>query len=154
MATTEVLLLEHIKTLGAEGELVKVKSGYARNFLFPRRKALLADRANKKQIEALIKARDLRKQKELLDAKAVAQQLASAAVVVVVKTGENGKIFGAVTPKEIADQLAKGGIEIDRKKIHIDAPIKEIGSHKFSVKLHPEVTCELAVEVVSENPIN
>jgi large subunit ribosomal protein L9 len=153
MATTEVLLLKQIKSLGSEGDLVKVKAGYARNFLFPNEIALPLTYANKKQIEALKRAREMREQRDLEQAQELGRRLAGVSLAVVVKTGENGKMFGAITAKEICDHLAQSGIEIDRKKIRLDAPIKEIGRHRVSVVLHPSVSLELQLDVVSENPI-
>lgn len=153
MATTEILLLKHIKTLGAEGDQVRVKAGYARNYLFPNGHALPLTRANKKQIEALQRARAVREQQELEIAQGLADQLKHATIAIVVKTGENGKMFGAVSAKEISEHLASGGIVVDRKKIHLGAPIKEIGRHKATVKLHDALSLEIDIDVVSENPI-
>lgn len=153
MATTEILLLKHIKTLGAEGDQVRVRAGYARNFLFPNGYALPLTRANKKQIEALQHARDVREQQELAVAQGLADQLQHATIAIVVKTGENGKMFGAVSSKEISKHLASGGIVIDRKKINLAAPIKEIGRHKATVKLHDALSIDIDIDVVSENPI-
>ncbi|MDR1433377.1 MAG: 50S ribosomal protein L9 [Puniceicoccales bacterium] len=153
MATTEVLLLKYIKTLGSEGDLVKVRSGYARNFLFPNGVALPLTHANKKRIEALQKARGVREKHDLEHAQAQAEQLSHMSLAIVVKTGENGRMFGAVTAKEICDHLAGSGMEIDRKKIHLSAPIKEVGCHKISIKLHTDVFVDLNLDVVSENPI-
>ena len=153
MATTEVLLLKYMKGLGAEGESVKVRSGYARNFLFPNELALPLTQANKNQIAALERARAKREEQELESANALAEQLKYAVIAIVVKTGENGKMFGAVTAKEIAEKLAADGIVIERKKIHLDAPIKEVGHHKVAIHLHETIVLELPLDVVSENPI-
>jgi large subunit ribosomal protein L9 len=153
MATTEVLLLKHIKTLGSEGDRVKVKAGYARNFLLPNGMALSLTHANRKQIEALQKAKETREKHELNEAQSLAEQLASVSLAIVVKTGENGKMFGAVTAKEIVDHLAQNGITLDKKKIHLNVPIKEIGRHKIPVKLHATISVDLFLDIVSENPI-
>jgi large subunit ribosomal protein L9 len=154
MATTEVLLLKYIKNLGAEGDQIKVRAGYARNYLFPNELALPLTYTNKKQIEALQRAREIREKHDLDQAQTLAEQLSRIPLAVVVKTGENGKMFGAVTAKEICEYLAQKGIEIDRKKIHLNAPIKEVGRHKILVKLHAAVSLELQMDVVSENPMN
>jgi large subunit ribosomal protein L9 len=153
MATTEILLLKPVKNLGSEADELRVKSGYARNYLFPMGIALPLTRANKKQIEELRKAREIREKRDLEEAQATAAKLAHAAIAIVVKTGENGKLFGAVSVREVCDHLAQAGIEIDGKKIHLGAPIKEVGRHVASIKLHPEVSVDLWFDVVSENPI-
>jgi large subunit ribosomal protein L9 len=153
MATYEILLLKHVKALGAEGDQVKVKAGYARNFLFPNGIAMPLTRANKKQVDALKRMKETREKQDLEQAQALAEKLTLVPLAIVVKTGENGRMFGAVTVKEVFEHFAKNGIEIDRKKIHIHAPIKEIGRHKVVLKLHPTISLELPLDVVSENPI-
>ncbi|MDR1595817.1 MAG: 50S ribosomal protein L9 [Puniceicoccales bacterium] len=153
MATTEILLLKHEKNLGSEGDQVKVRAGYARNYLLPNGIALLLTHATKKQIESLKKAKEMREKHDLEHAQELAERLSHMSLAIVVKTGESGKMFGAVTANEICDHLAKSGISIDRKKIHLPAPIKEVGRHKVSVKLHPTVSLDIALDVVSENPI-
>ncbi|MDR1401771.1 MAG: 50S ribosomal protein L9 [Puniceicoccales bacterium] len=154
MATTEVLLLKYIKNLGAEGDQIRVRAGYARNYLFPNDLALPLTYANKKQIEALRHAREIREKHDLDQAEALAEQLLRMPLAIVVKTGENGRMFGAVTAKEICDYLAQKGLEVDRKKIHLNAPIKEVGRHRIFVKLHAAVSFELQMDVVSENPMS
>ncbi|MDR1891090.1 MAG: 50S ribosomal protein L9 [Puniceicoccales bacterium] len=151
---TEVLLLKHAKSLGAEGDQVRVKAGYARNFLFPNEIAILLTKANKKQIEALQKAKAKREKLDLEQAQALLEKLSDVSLAIVVKTSENGKMFGAVTAKEISGHLEQKGLEIDRKKIHLDSPIKEVGRHKVSIKLHDTISFDLYFDVVSENPIN
>jgi large subunit ribosomal protein L9 len=153
MAMTEVLLLERVDGLGAEGESAKVRAGYARNFLLPKKLALILTYANRKQIEALQKARAAREGRDLEQAQQLADRLSRASLAIVVKTGENGKMFGAVTAKEICEKLANDGIEVDRKKIHLAAPIREIGRHSVLVKLHKTVELNFQFDVVSENPI-
>ncbi|MDR2737650.1 MAG: 50S ribosomal protein L9 [Puniceicoccales bacterium] len=153
MATTEILLLKQVKSLGSEGEHVRVKAGYARNFLFPNELAVPMTRANKKQIEALQKAKAVRERRDLEQAELLARQLSGVSLAIVVKTGENGRMFGAVTVKEISEHLAQNGIAIDRKKIHLQAPIKEVGRHRISILLHPTISLDLHLDVVSENPI-
>lgn len=153
MATTEVLLLKYLENLGGEGETVKVRAGYARNFLFPRKLAIILSKAGEKQIAALKRARAMREERELNEANQVAEQLSKLAIVVAVKTGENGKMFGAVTPADICAKIAEGGVEVDKKKIGAQS-IKELGRHIIKIRLHKDVEYELPVEVVSENPIN
>ena len=153
MATSEVLLLEPVEGLGGEGDQVTVKAGFARNFLLPTKKAIPVNRSNRKQIEALKVRRAEREAKNLEDAKAQAAKLAETQIGIAVKTGEAGRMFGAVTTIHIHEKLSEAGYEIDRKKIHLDQPIKELGQHIFTVKIHPEVDVEMKIDVVSENPI-
>lgn len=153
MATNQVLLLQPIKGLGAEGDTVTVRAGYARNFLLPRKVALPITHANKKQMEALLNARDAREAKELESAKELADRISKTSIALAVKTGEGGKMFGAVTANDIITRLAEEGIELVKKQLGLPAPIKELGSHTAAVKLHAEVEAELKFEVVSENPI-
>lgn len=153
MATNQVLLLQPIKGLGAEGDTVTVRSGYARNFLLPRKIALPITHANKKQMEALLKAREAREAKELDSAKELAERIAKTSIALAVKTGEGGKMFGAVTANDLITRLAEEGIELAKKQLGLPAPIKELGSHTAAVKLHADVEAELKFEVVSENPI-
>jgi large subunit ribosomal protein L9 len=152
MALSEVLLKKPVAGLGAEGDQVKVRAGYARNFLLPQGIAVPVTQANRKQIEALKKARAVREAKELDDAKAVAAKLEGVALSFAVKTGEGGKLFGSVSTADIATKLGEQGIEIARKQIHLaNGPIKLLGTHTASIKLHADITVELSVELVSEN---
>ncbi|MGF1483420.1 MAG: 50S ribosomal protein L9 [Opitutales bacterium] len=152
MATTEILLLKPIDGLGAEGDQVKVRAGFARNYLLPQKIALPISRANRKQIEALRKARSEREIREKSDAEAVAERLNALSVAFPVKTGEGGKMFGSVTQLDLHRRLEEEGFKLERKKIHLEA-IKELGRHSAEIKLHPEVTVTLSFDVVSENPI-
>jgi len=154
MALTEVLLLKPVEELGAEGDQVKVRAGYARNYLLPQGVALPVSRANRKHIEALKAARAAREAKELAAAQDELGKLATVKLVFAVKTGEGGKMFGAVTVAEVVAKLAESGVEIDRKKVHLPhGSVKGLGKHVAHVKLHPTITHELEFEVVSENPI-
>ncbi len=153
MATTEVLLLKYLENLGSEGEIVRVKAGYARNFLFSRNLAMIMSKAGAKQIAALKRAREQREQRERDEANQLVEQLSKMAIVIAVKTGENGKMFGSVTASDICVKIAEGGVEIDKKKIGLQS-IKELGRHVVKIKLHKNIEFELPVEVVSENPIN
>ncbi|MDR1233198.1 MAG: 50S ribosomal protein L9 [Puniceicoccales bacterium] len=154
MATTEILLLKHVKSLGAEGDQIKVRAGYARNFLFPNEIAVPMTRTNKKQIESLQKARAMREKLDLEESQTLLEKLSNVSLAIVVKTSENGKMFGAVTAKEISNALEEKGLQIDKKKIHLDSPVKEVGRHKALVKLHDTISFDLYFDVVSENPIN
>jgi large subunit ribosomal protein L9 len=153
MANSEVLLLKPVDGLGAEGDQVKVRAGYARNFLLPQGKAIPLTESNRKRVEALKKARALREAKELEGAQALAKQIEKATVAIAVKTGEGGKLFGAVTANDIHAKLAAAGIEVEKRRIHLGQPVKTLGKHEVKIRLHPEVTVELSFDVVSENPI-
>ncbi len=153
MAQATVLLLKPISGLGNEGEQVTVKAGYARNYLLPRKLALPQTHANRKQIEALVKAREARQAKEIDEAKVIADKLEKMTIAIAVKTGESGKLFGAVTTQNIVDKLADEKIIVEKKRIHLAAPIKDLGRHVATVKLHSDVSVEINIEVVSENPI-
>lgn len=153
MAHSKVLLVKPMANLGGEGEQVSVKAGYARNYLFPQKIAIPVNKANKKQIEALLKARQLREAKELENAQALAKTLAEMTVAFAVKTGEGGKMFGSVTVADLVAKLSENGIEIPKKAIHLEQPVKELGKHTAEIKLHNDVKVALEFEVVSENPI-
>lgn len=152
MAHTDVLLLKQVERLGGEGEQVSVKAGYARNFLFPKKYAMPVNRANKKQIEALIKAREAREAREKSEAEQLAEKLAGVSIAFAVKTGEGGKMFGSVTAQDLLEKLAGEGIQLEKRQVQLQ-PVKELGKHSATVKLHKDVKVELAFEVVSENPI-
>jgi len=154
MSTTEVLLIKPVDGLGAEGEQVRVKAGYARNFLLPQGIALPVNRANKKYIEALAKAREVREARDLETAQALASKIQGASLVFSVKTGEGGKMFGAISVPEIVAKLAEQGVQVDRKRVHLgQGPVKLLGKHVAHVKLHATIAFELPFEIVSENPI-
>ncbi len=153
MANNQVLLLKPVKGLGAEGDTVTVRAGYARNFLLPRKVALPITQANRKQMDSLLKAREAREVKELEQSRTLAERIAAISIAIAVKTGEGGKMFGAVTANDLISRLSEEGIELTRKQLALPAPIKELGSHTVSVKLHADVGAELKFEVVSENPI-
>jgi large subunit ribosomal protein L9 len=145
--------LKPVEGLGGEGEQVRVRAGYARNFLFPRNIAVPLTIANRKQIEALQKAREAREARELEAAQALSDKISQVHIAIAVKTGEGGKMFGAVTAAELHQKLSEAGIEVDRKRVQLEAPIKTLGQHTIKVRLHAEVSAELAFDVVSENPI-
>ncbi len=154
MAFTEVLLIKPVDGLGAEGEQVRVRAGYARNYLLLQGIALPVNRANTKYIESLKKAREARESKDLESATATSAKLAALKLVFAVKTGEGGKMFGAISTAEISAKLAEHGIEIERKRIHLgQGPVKLLGKHTTSIRLHGSVMVEQEFEVVSENPI-
>lgn len=153
MAHNEVLLIKPVDGLGGEGDQVKVRAGYARNYLLPQSIAVPLTRSNRKQVEALKKRRAEREAHELSGAQAIAAKIEKTRIAFAVKTGEGGKMFGAVTANDIHDKLAQSGLEIDKRKIQLHTPVKILGTHTVKIKLHPDVSVELSFDVVSENPI-
>lgn len=153
MATTEVLLVEHIQKLGSEGDVVKVRPGFARNYLIPQKKALPLNLANKRRLDALKQSRAMRESEELQKAQEIATKLREVKIAVAVKTGSGGKLFGSVTSNHILDKLSESGFTMDKKHFVSFSPIKELGKQNVTLQLHKEVEAEVEVEVVSENPI-
>jgi len=153
MATNEILLLKPVEGLGGEGDQVKVRAGYARNYLLPRGIAVPLTSANRKQVEALKKRRAVREADELTGARELAGRLEKTNLAFAVKTGEGGKMFGAITATDIHDQLTAAGITLEKRRIHLHTPVKMLGKHTVKVKLHPEITVDVNFDVVSENPI-
>lgn len=153
MAYSEVLLLKPVEGLGSEGDQVKVRAGYARNFLLPQKFAVNLTVSNRKQVEALKKRRTEREASELSGAQALADKLAKTSLAFAVKTGEGGKMFGAITAADLHEKITEAGIELDRKKIHLHTPVKSLGKHEVKIKLHADVSVDLTFDVVSENPI-
>jgi large subunit ribosomal protein L9 len=146
----EVILREHVDNLGRRGEVVKVADGYARNYLLPRKLALLATEGNKKQIErerAKFEAKEAEEQKV---AGAIAERLASVEIEIARKVGETEALYGSVTSSDIADALAARGFDIDRRKLQLQEPIKKLGEFVIPVKLHREVTTPIKVRVIAE----
>jgi large subunit ribosomal protein L9 len=153
MPTTEVLLVEHIANLGAEGDVVKVRPGYARNFLLPKNKAVPLNMANKKRLDALKVARAARETDELQKSQEIASKLKETKVAVAVKTGAGGKLFGSVTVNHILEKLQESGFVFDKKHVTSFSPIKQLGKTTVTLSLHKDIEAEVEVEVVSENPI-
>jgi large subunit ribosomal protein L9 len=146
----EVILREDVEKLGARGQLVKVASGYARNFLLPKRLAVPATEANKKIVEQERQAHLRREAKLVADAGDLGKMLENVSITISQKAGENDQLFGSVTSKDIAEALEKQGYTIDRRKIVLEEPIKTLGDFKVPLRLHREVTTEIAVHVVKE----
>ena len=144
----KVILLEDVKTLGKKGQIVDVNDGYARNFILKKKLGLEANSTNLNNLK-LQKANDAKIAQEILEkAKEFGEELSTLTVVVKMKGGEGGRVFGSVSSKEIAEEAKKQfGVEIDKKKIVIDEPIKSFGAFELPVKLHPEVTAKLRVKV-------
>lgn len=154
MATTEILLLRPIDKLGNEGDHVQVKAGYARNFLFPKKMAVPVNRANRKQIESLVKRRQERMVHELSNAQEIAKKIENLHIAIAMKTGPGGKLFGAVTVQTLHEQLIAHELKIERRQIGLNSSVKTLGKHSAKIKVHPELTVDLEFEVVSENPID
>jgi large subunit ribosomal protein L9 len=146
----EVILREHVDNLGRRGEIVKVANGYARNFLLPRKLALLATEGNKKQIERERGKFEAKEADEKRVADAMAERIANLEIVIARKVGETEALYGSVTTVDIADALAAKGFEIERRKLHLAEPIKQLGEFNVPVKLHREVTAHVKVKVVAE----
>jgi large subunit ribosomal protein L9 len=147
----EVILREDIEKLGTRGQVVNVSPGYARNYLLPKRLAVPATEANKKIIEQERQAHLRREAKLLTDAQELAKMMAGLTVTIAQKAGEHDQLFGSVTAKDIAELLEKANFSIDRKKIALDEPIKQLGEHKVPIRLHRDVTVEITVNVVKED---
>ena len=146
----EVILREDINNLGTRGQVVKVASGYARNFLIPKKLAVTATESNKKIVEQERQGH-LRKEAKLQgEAQDLAKLVNGVSVTIKQKSGENDQLFGSVTSKDVADALAAKGFTIDRREIQLDEPIKSLGEFKVPVKLHREVTAEVTVVVAKE----
>ena len=143
MASTEVLLVEHIEKLGSEGDVVKVRPGFARNYLIPQKKALPLNLANKKRLDALRQSRAMRESDELQKAQEFATKLKEVKIAVAVKTGSGGKLFGSVTTSHILDKLSESGFTMDKKHFVSFSPIKELGKQNVTLQLHKEVVAEL-----------
>ena len=146
----KVILTHEVTGLGTAGDVVEVKPGYARNFLFRRDLATAWTKGGQKQVDAIAKGRETRAVKSLEEAKSFKGNLEAKAVTVSVKAGKEGRLFGAVSTADVAAAVkAAGGPELDKRKIEIPTPIKTTGSHKALVRLHPDVQATVALEVVS-----
>ena len=155
MPKTEVILTHNVVGLGAESDHVKVAAGYARNYLFPHGLAIPLTQANKRQIEALKKRRVDRESKELHSMTELATTLSKLTLVIHVKTGEDGKLFGSVTAGTIADELRhQYDAQLDKRKINLAHPIKTLGEHDVPLHLHHDVDCTLKVKVESSTPLS
>ena len=146
----EVILREHVDSLGRRGEIVKVADGYARNYLLPRKLALLATAGNKKQIERERGKFEANEAEEQKLAEAMAERVGALELTITRKVGETEALYGSVTTADIAEALAAGGFEVDRRKLQLAEPIKKLGDFDVPVRLHPNVTAHVKVRVVAE----
>ncbi len=143
----QVILLERVAKLGQMGEVVRVKDGYARNFLLPRGKALRATEANKKHFDGQRAQLETRNLERKAEAQTVADQLNGQSFVILRQAGESGQLYGSVSTRDIADAATAGGFSVERHQIVLHVPIKALGVHKTPVHLHPEVDAEILVNV-------
>jgi large subunit ribosomal protein L9 len=147
----EVILLEKVRNLGNLGDQVKVKSGFARNYLIPYGKAVTANEANRAKFEAQRAELEKVQADALGKAQARAEKMTGYTVQIVRKVSEEGKLFGSVGIRDICDAMEQAGFELERSEVHLDrGPMKEIGDHEISVSLHPEVNFKLIVSVIGE----
>lgn len=145
-----VVLQENVENLGRGGDVVRVRPGYARNFLIPRGLAAPATTANLARIDELKRLAAARTQAELEAAQGVAQKLSNISVKLERAVGEENKMFGSVTARDIEEAYAAQGVEVDRRKLHLAEPIKQLGLHEVPIRLHPDVSVNLRVEVVKK----
>jgi large subunit ribosomal protein L9 len=153
MSKTSVILIQNIVGLGGESDLVKVAAGYARNYLFPQGLAVPLTATNKRRIEALRQRRADREAHEFNTMSELSKSISKLIAVIAVKTGEDGKMFGTVTAGMVADQLkTQFDIVLDKRKIHLEHPIKTLGEHELELRLHSQVTATLKLRVESTTP--
>lgn len=151
MRQVKVILSEAIQGLGEAGDLVGVKVGYARNYLLPQGKALLATESKVRELEHHKRVVTEKAARDLNDLKALRDRLESVALEVTARVGEEGKLFGSVTTAHIAELLAEKGYPIDRRKIHLSEPLREIGDHVVPIRLQSDLTAEVALKISAES---
>jgi large subunit ribosomal protein L9 len=150
MPTTEVILTDNVPGLGAEADVVKVRRGYARNYLLPRGKAYEVTPAALRQLDNLKKKRAEREARELNEAEELGRKIGKAHLVFTLATGESGKAFGSITAQDIVNRMKNElGLEIDRHKVVLERPIKDTGEHEVTIKLHHDVTAQFKFDVKS-----
>ncbi len=152
MPSTEIILTENIPGLGAEADVVKVRRGFARNFLLPQGKAFEVTKSSMRKLDMLKAKRAEREGKELNDAEEIARRIGKSKMIFTLETGETGKAFGSVTANDIATRLKNEvGADIERHRIVLEHPIKTTGEHEISIKLHPDVTATMKFTVKSSS---
>ena len=151
MRQVKVILREAVPSLGAAGDLVGVKVGYARNYLLPQGKALLATESKVRQLEHHKRVVSERAARDLKDLEALRDQLQSLALEVTARVGEEGKLFGSITTANIAELLAEKGFPIDRRKINLAEPLKEAGDHVVSIRLNSGLTANVPLKISAES---
>ena len=153
MANMKVILATKIEGLGCEADLVTVKAGYGRNYLIPQGLAFEATPANQRFINMLQKKRAEREAAELANFREVAKKIAGVTLELVLESSEGGKVFGAITNQQIAEKLSEQGIEIDRRSIDLEKPLKKSGDYEVLAKLHPEVTATIKIHLTVKNEV-
>jgi len=154
MPKTEVILTHNIVGLGGESDNVKVAAGYARNYLYPQGLAVPVSSANKRRLEVLRQRRAEREAHEFNTMSELSKSISKLIAVITMKTGDDGKMFGSVTSGTIADALkSQFDITLDKKKIHLDHPIKTLGEHEVQLRLHAEVSTSMKVRIESDHPL-
>ena len=144
----KVILLDEVKKMGKKGDIIEVSEGYARNFLLPKQLAAVATDANVNQAKQNTATEAHKAQRNLDEARVLASQIAKVTVTMYLRVGENGKLFGSVVAKDVAEALIKQtGLTVDRRKVELKEPVKALGNYKAVVKLHTDVTAEFTVEV-------
>ncbi|WP_252313718.1 50S ribosomal protein L9 [Sinobaca sp. H24] len=146
----KVILNEDVKGKGKKGDVANVSEGYARNYLFPNKLAVEANAGNMKNLQAKQQSDDKKSEQELEEAKAFKEKIESKKIDIKAKSGEGGKLFGAVSSKQIVQRLKEMDLKVDKKKIDLDEPIRTLGVTKVPVKVHPKVTATMNVHVVEE----
>lgn len=145
----KIILQREVDKLGVPGDVVEVADGYARNYLLPKGMATPATRGAVRHADSLQRAHHQRVEKAKVEAEGLAERLRAVRLSVAHQVGEEGRLFGSITSADLADEIAKAsGISVDRRDIHLDEPIRSVGSHEFRVHLHPDVNATLTVEVV------
>ena len=148
--TTKLILTQDVAGLGAPGDVVEVKDGYARNYLVPRGSAIRWTKGAETQISSIKRARDIRAVQDLGQAGEIKAQLEALKVSLAARAGETGRLFGAVTTSDVADAIrAAGGPEVDKRRIEVSQPIKTVGSHVVTVNIHAEVAAQVTVDVTA-----
>jgi len=146
----KIILREDVETLGKAGEVIKVKDGYGRNYLIPRQLAVLANVRNMKALDHDRRTIETRAKKTRKTAEATAATLSAVSLILPAKAGEEGKLFGAITSRDIAEALGKAGVIVDRKAIQLADPIKQVGDYKVKIRVAADVFPEISVSVVPE----
>ena len=147
----KVILIQDVDNLGKIGDSVNVKNGYARNFLIPNKLALFANDQNMKSIESMLKQQELKNAKERSNLESLSKVLDKVTLKFELKAGEEGKLFGSVTSQMISDELAKQDLNVDKKEVVLDEPIKELGKHKVSIDLGENLSASIQIKVNAES---
>jgi len=147
----KIILTQEVSNLGAPGDIVNVADGYGRNYLVPQGLGILATRGAEKQVATIKRAREVREVRDVGHARELAASLQALTVTLPARAGDGGRLFGSVTTADVVDAVAKaGGPKVDKRRITLGSPIKSLGSHQVSVKLHPEVDATVTLEVVAD----